>query len=121
MADLFGTQETAKQAIYDQTAQMWKSVGIVIRRVMTQSLNKNGGPFAGGDKPSEVDCEAITTWQSQSSLKFARLSPHHHMALSYYLKYRSRPRFPSFSRDPENCRKPLAGTLFDPVIEKYWE
>ncbi|OCF40464.1 hypothetical protein I317_05702 [Kwoniella heveanensis CBS 569] len=52
--------EATRQAHYSQGKQLWKSVGIAVRGVVTQALQKNGGPFAGGDEPSEVDYHIIT-------------------------------------------------------------
>lgn len=52
-------QEATRKEIYGKGEQLWKSVGIVIRGVITQAISKTPGPFAGGEKPSEVDCEFV--------------------------------------------------------------
>ena len=57
-------QENARQAAYKQSQELWKSAGIVIRGVITQAINANGGPFAAGPNPGEVDCEYTCRAQS---------------------------------------------------------
>lgn len=56
---LLMTQEATRKGHYAQAEQLWKSVGILVRGVITQALQKNEGPYAAGEQPSEVDCESI--------------------------------------------------------------
>lgn len=94
--------EATKQAIYGTAAQLWKSVGITIRGVVTQALKKNGGPFAGGDKPSEVDFHIIT-WLSRS-ITNAGVKPGSSASVAI-------PKLEEYT----------GGHAFDPVIGKYWD
>lgn len=94
--------EATRQAHYAQAMQLWKSVGIVIRGVITQALQKNGGPFAGGDSPSEVDFHIIA-WLSRTITNTG-----------------AEPGSPSSVVIPK-LQEATGGHTFDPVIGKYWE
>ncbi|CAD6587739.1 MAG: hypothetical protein TREMPRED_004834 [Tremellales sp. Tagirdzhanova-0007] len=85
-----------------EAAQLWKSVGIAIRGVITQALNKNGGPFAAGDSPSEVDFHMIT-WLSRTITNTG-----------------VEPGSPSSEVIPK-LQEYTGGHTFDPVVGKYWD
>lgn len=50
-------QPQVAESIYENGKELWKSVGIFIRGVMTQAITKTEGPFAAGKAPGEADCE----------------------------------------------------------------
>ncbi|KAK4687342.1 hypothetical protein P7C73_g2777, partial [Tremellales sp. Uapishka_1] len=101
----FYTQEpdaAAKSAHYEQTAELWKSVGIVIRGVITQALTKNGGPYAAGEQPSEVDFHIIT-WLART------------------ISNTGVEQGASAAEALPVLQKRTGGHGFDPVLGKYWD
>jgi len=94
--------DAAKRAHYKATKEMWTSAGIVIRGVITQALQKTGGPFAGGDKPGEPDFHIIT-WLAR-------------MATNAGVE----PGSPASVAIPKLQEK-TGGHAFDPVVSKYWD
>nr|XP_019010793.1 uncharacterized protein I206_04096 [Kwoniella pini CBS 10737]OCF49574.1 hypothetical protein I206_04096 [Kwoniella pini CBS 10737] len=94
--------EATKQAHYSQGKNLWTAVGIALRGVVTQALQKNGGPFAGGSEPSEVDYHIIT-WLSRTITNTG-----------------VEPSSPSNIVIPK-LKEYTGGHNLDPVIGKYWE
>jgi len=94
--------QTTRDEHYAQTDQLWKSVGIVLRGVVTQALKKNQGPYAAGDSPSEVDFHIIT-WLARTISNTG-----------------VEPGSPASVAMPK-LREFTGGHSFDPVISKYWD
>lgn len=57
MTSPLSLQDQVAQQIYENGKQLWKSVGILIRGVVTQAIQKTDGPFLAGKNPGEADCE----------------------------------------------------------------
>ncbi|WVR07180.1 hypothetical protein IAU60_004221 [Kwoniella sp. DSM 27419] len=91
-----------KDAHYGQGKQLWKSVGIAVRGVITQALQKNGGPFAGGSEPSEVDYHLIT-WLARTITNTG-----------------VEPGSPASVAIPK-LQEYTGGYNIDPVVGKYWD
>lgn len=94
--------ENARQAAYKQAQELWKSAGIVIRGVITQAINANGGPFAAGPNPGEVDYHIIT-WLARTVTNTG-----------------VEPNSPASVAIPK-LQEYTGGHNFDPVIGKYWD
>ncbi|KAK8864266.1 hypothetical protein IAR55_001512 [Kwoniella newhampshirensis] len=104
LLEFFTTEpdDATRQAHYDQGQQLWKSVGIALRGVVTQALQKNGGPFAGGAEPSEVDYHLIT-WLSRTITNTG-----------------VEPGSPASVAMPK-LQEYTGGHNLDPIIGKYWD
>lgn len=94
--------DATKQAHYAATKEMWRSAGIVIRGVLTQALQKNGGPFAGGDKPGEADFHIIT-WLTRMATN-AGVEPGSAADVAI-------PKLQEYT----------GGHTIDPAVSKYWD
>lgn len=94
--------DAAKQQHYAATKEMWRSAGIVIRGVLTQAIQKNGGTYAGGDKPGEADFHIIT-WLARMATN-AGVEPG-----------------ASASEAIGKLRDYTGGHAIDPSVEKYWD
>lgn len=96
---------------------MWKSIGIVVRGVITQAITKTGGPFAEGEEPGESDCESL------GEMRGTRLTTPDHI-ITWLARQLSNlgaePGEPSEKAIPR-LQKATGGHNFDPVIGKYWE
>lgn len=51
---------------YGKAAALWKAVGSFLTGPLPKYLSERKGPYFGGEKPGEVDCE-LTTIQSSNS------------------------------------------------------
>ncbi|KAK6910271.1 hypothetical protein L486_00066 [Kwoniella mangroviensis CBS 10435] len=94
--------ESTKQAHYSQGQNLWKSVGIAVRGVVTQALKKNDGPFAGGEEPSEVDYHLIT-WLARTITNTG-----------------VEPDSPASVAIPK-LQEYTGGHNIDPVVRQYWD
>jgi len=94
--------DSAKEAHYGQANQLWKSVGIFIRGVMTQALNKTEGPFVAGKNPSEPDFHLIT-WLARTVTNTG-----------------VEPNSPASVVMPK-LQEYTGGHAFDPLVGKYWD
>ncbi|KAL7421738.1 hypothetical protein Q5752_003509 [Cryptotrichosporon argae] len=94
--------QATRDAHYAQAAQLWKSVGIVVRGPVTQALQKNGGPFAGGETPSEADFHIIA-WLARTITNTG-----------------VEPGTPAADALPK-LQAITGGHAFDPVLGKYWD
>jgi hypothetical protein len=103
---------------------MWKSAGIVIRGVITQALQKTPGPFAGGEKPGEPDCEACPFSAIRRRFMLNRKADSLVHIITWLARMATDAGVAPGSKANEvmpKLEKIMGGHSFDPVVSKYWE
>ncbi|ORY32567.1 hypothetical protein BCR39DRAFT_586902 [Naematelia encephala] len=94
--------EAAKKEHFATAASLWNSVGITIRGVLTQALQKTEGPFVAGKTPGEADFHVIT-WLSRI-ITCAGVEPGSPASVAI-------PKLQEYT----------GGHAIDPVVSKYWD